>query len=159
MKAVLLGIIVVVLMAASGGAGYYLGDQSGFSRAQNIRTEFAQQRFGGNAQGAAVDPSQVQGGQQGQSRSAGQGGQGGQGAGQFAGRPTANGTVKSVDGNKITVTQQDGSTTTVTVDSKAVIQKTGTGTVADIQPGLRITVVEQTTGNATTQRITLTAGQ
>ena len=156
MKAVLLGIVVVVLMAASGGAGYYLGDQSGFTRAQNIRTEFAQQRFGGNGSGAGFDSSQVQGGQQGQQRSAGQGGQG---TGQFTGRPTANGTVKSVDGNKITITQQDGSTTTVTVDAKAVIQKTGNGTVADIQPGVRITVIEQTTGGTTTQRIQLTAAQ
>lgn len=150
MKALLLGIAVVVLMAASGFAGYYYGDQNGFTRAQNIRADFFQQRFGGTGQGGQTD-------QQAQGAQRGQGGQGGQGA--AFGRPTANGTVKSVDGTKVTITQQDGSTMTITVDAKAIIQKTSTGTLNDIQPGERISVFEQTNNGVTTQRIQLTSVQ
>lgn len=146
MKTALLGVAMVILMAIAGGAGYYLGDQNGFTRAQNIRTEFVNQRFGPQAQGAGIDSSQFAGGQQ---RS------GGQGAAQFAGRPTASGTVKSVEGNKITVTQQDGSTVSVTVDDKTVIQKQVNGAIADVQVGMRITVTEQ--GN--TKRIQLLPSQ
>lgn len=152
MKVVLLALVVVVLMAGSGFAGYYFGDQSGFTRAQTIRNDFFQQRFGNNAQSGQTDQQAQGGGQR------GQGGQGGQGANAF-GRPVASGTVKSVDGNKVTITQQDGSTQTVTVDAKATIQKTGSGTIADIKAGERITVLEQTTNGATTQRIQLTSAQ
>lgn len=144
MKTILVSVAVVVLIAIAGGAGYYLGDQNGFTRAQNIRTEFINQRFG--AQGAGIDASQFAGGQQ---RS------GGQGTAQFAGRPTASGTVKSVEGNKITVTQPDGSTVSVTVDDKTVIQKQVTGAIADVQVGMRITVTEQ----SNTKRIQLLSSQ
>jgi len=145
MKTTLISVAVVVLMAIAGGAGYYLGDQNGFTRAQNIRTEFINQRFA-QAQGTGVDASQFAGGQQRGS---------GQGAAQFVGRPTAAGTVKAVEGNKITVTQQDGSTVTVTVDDKTIIQKQVTGAIADVQVGMRITVTEQ--GN--TKRIQLLPSQ
>jgi hypothetical protein len=145
MKTTLISVAVVVLMAIAGGAGYYLGDQNGFTRAQNIRTEFINQRFA-QAQGTGVDASQFAGGQQRGS---------GQGATQFVGRPTATGTVKAVEGNKITVTQQDGSTVTVTVDDKTIIQKQVTGAIADVQVGMRITVTEQ--GNA--KRIQLLPSQ
>jgi hypothetical protein len=150
MKTVLLAVVAVILMAVAGGAGYYFGNDNGMKQAQNIRTDFFNNRLGGQGGGTSADAAQAQRG----------GGQNGaQGAGQFAGRPLAAGTVKSVDGTKVTVTQQDGTTTTVTLDAKAVIQKTVTGAPVDIQPGMRITVVEQTSGNTTTQRIQLTSAQ
>ncbi len=146
MKTALLGVAVVILMAIAGGAGYYWGDQNGFTRAQNIRTEFINQRFGAQVQSAGIDSSQLAAGQQ-------RGG--GQGAAPFAGRPTAGGTVKSIEGNKITVTQPDGSTVSVTVDDKTIIQKQVAGAIADVQVGMRITVTEQ--GN--TKRIQLLPSQ
>ncbi len=142
MKTVLIAIVVVVLMAGSGAAGYYFGNQNGLTTAQNIRTEFFAGRTGGTggqfATGNSQGTPQAQG-----TRGGGQGGQGGQFAGLLAGRATANGSVKTVQGNTITVTQNDGSSATVTVDDKTTIQKFVTGTIADVQPGLTIIVTEQ----------------
>jgi hypothetical protein len=146
--------LVVVLVGVVGVGGYMLGRQLGLTEAQNIQREFFQQRAGQNGQGALAqgsDPTQT--GQPG-----GQGQRAGAGAAQ-AGRQIATGTVKSISGNTITVTQQDGTTTTVTIDDKTTVQKTTNGTAADIQPGWRITVVEQTTGGSTTRRVQLTQGQ
>ncbi len=133
MKTALIGIVVVILMAASGGVGYYFGNANGLQSATNIRNEFFASRAG--TQGG--EPNTQGGGQR-------NGGQNtGQGTGTFGGRPTAAGLVKSVQGNTITVTQQDGSTTTVTVDDKTQYLKLGTASLSDVTPGLRITVTEQ----------------
>ncbi len=153
MKVALLGIAVVVLMGISGAVGYYFGNDNGLKSATNIQREFFSQRFGQGAQSG--DPNAT-----GQSAQQGQTGQRGNN-GQFAqgGRPTASGTIKSVQGNTITVTQQDGSTTNVTVNDKATIQKTVNGTLSDVQPGWRITVIEPQGNSGGTQRIQLTQGQ
>ncbi len=148
MKNAILAIIVIILLAAAGGGGYYVGRSAGLTEATNVRTEFFGQRAG-NPNGAQANgtPDATQAG-----RGGGQFVQGG-------GRPTASGSVKSVQGNTITVTQQDGTTVNVTVDDKTTIQKTVNGAIADIQPGTRITVVEVTANGATTRRIQLTPGQ
>lgn len=157
MKTALLAIVVVVLMAGSGGVGYYFGNDNGLKQAQNIRTDFINQRLGGQAADAAQGQGQRAGSQtasgtpqaQGQRGGVGApGGQAGQGqfgqlGGLFVGRPTANGSVKSVQGNTITVTQVDGSTATVAVDDKTTIQKFANGAISDVQPGLSIIVTEQ----------------
>ncbi len=136
MKTALIAVIVVILMAASGGIGYYFGNDNGLKTAVNIRTEFFANRTGANGS----DPNATTSGQ----RNGGQGGQNaGQGAGTFGGRPTAAGLVKGVQGNTITVTQQDGSTTNVTVDDKTQFQKLGTASLSDVTPGLRIVVTDQ----------------
>ncbi len=151
MKTVLLIIGVVVLMAASGGVGYYFGNDNGLKSATNIRAEFFANRGGGQG---GFDPNAAAGQRNGtnnsqgsgQQRSAqGNGGQGAQGgfASLFSGRPSANGSVKGVQGNTITVTEANGNSATVTVDDKTTIQKFTTGTIADIQPGLNIIVTEQ----------------
>lgn len=135
MKTVLLALGVVVLMAVSGGAGFYFGTDNGLKQAQNIRSEFIQQRAGNVTPGAGTQPAQP-----------GQRGTPGLGQGQVAvlgGRPVAQGTIKSIEGNKVTVTQQDGTTTTVTVDDKTTIQKQVNGALADLIAGTRITVTEQ----------------
>lgn len=155
MKTILLALGVVVLMAASGGAGYYLGTDNGLKQAQNIRTEFFQQRAANATSNAPAGDSASSAQGQGQ-RGAGQ--NQAQGQGQVAalgGRPVAQGTIKSVEGNKITVTQQDGSTTTVTVDDKTTVQKQVNGVIADLTAGARIIVTEQ--GN--TRRIQIVAAQ
>ncbi len=147
MKSILLVLGVVVLMAVSGGAGYYLGTDNGLKQAQNIRAEFLQQRMG-NLTGAAPTGDSTPSAQ----------GQRGVGQGQVAalgGRPVAQGTVKSVEGNKVTVTQQDGTATTITVDDKTTIQKQVNGALADLTAGTRIIVTEQ--GN--TRRIQIVTGQ
>jgi hypothetical protein len=147
MKSILLVLGVVVLMAVSGGAGYYLGTDNGLKQAQNIRAEFLQQRMG-NLTGAAPTGDSTPSAQ----------GQRGAGQGQVAalgGRPVAQGTVKSVEGNKVTVTQQDGTATTITVDDKTTIQKQVNGALADLTAGTRIIVTEQ--GN--TRRIQIVTGQ
>lgn len=136
MKTVLIGIVVVILMAASGGVGYYFGNDNGLKSATNIRAEF----FANRAGTTGTDPN-VAGGTP---RNGGQGGQNaGQGAATFGGRPTATGLIKAVQGNTITVTQQDGSTANVTVDDKTQYLKLGTATLSDVTPGLRIVVTDQ----------------
>ena len=138
MKTILIGIVVVILMAASGGVGYYFGNDNGLKSATNIRAEFFTNRTGANgfdqnAQGAA----------RGNNQASGQNFSGaGQGVG-AGGRPTAAGTVKGVQANTITVTQQDGTTTTVTVDDKTQYTKLGTASLTDVTPGLRIVVTDQ----------------
>jgi|OpeIllAssembly_1097287.scaffolds.fasta_scaffold28632_4 hypothetical protein len=155
MKTALLAIVVAVLMAGSGGVGYYFGNDNGLKQAQNIRTDFINQRLGGQgtdaAQGQRAGGQNASGTPQAQGQRGGVGTPGGQtGQGQFgqlggllAGRATANGSVKSVQGNTITVTQVDGSTSTVAVDDKTTIQKLANGAISDVQPGLNIIVTEQ----------------
>jgi len=144
---IIVGVVVVFIVVAVGA--FLVGDQFGPSaQARNVQAEFLRARGftgGTGAPGGTTVPGAT--GQQGQGQRA------------DLGRSVANGTVKSVQGNTVTVTQRDGSTTTVTVDDKVTIQKTVTGTIADIQPGLNITVLEVTTGNTTTRRIQLTSGQ
>ncbi len=126
-------IAVVVALVAAGGA-FFAGTAYGEAQAQNTRSEFLRSRgFGGNGQTAN-----------------GQNGQAGQN-GQF-GRPAAFGTVKSVSGNTIVVTQQDGSTVTVTVNAQTTYQKTDAGSLSDVQPGDRVTVTSDQTGSSITAR-------
>jgi len=150
MKAVLLGIVVVVLMAASGGAGYYFGNASGLQSATNVQREFFATRAGAGTDTTTAQGAQRGAGQGNTAQAAGTranpGGQtalGGAFGNLISGRPTANGSVKSVQGNTVTVTQADGTATTVTVDDKTTIEKFVSGTVADIQPGMTILVTEQ----------------
>lgn len=133
MKSILVAVIVVVLVVVAGVGGFFAGNSFG-PNAQALSTvnDFRTQRFGNGGQG-----------------STGQSGQGGQGA-QQGRRPVAFGTVKSVQGNTIQVTAQDGTITTVTTDSKTVVQKTVTGAVTDVQPGQRITVMGNQSGSDVT---------
>lgn len=131
MKTVITIAVAIVLAVVIGVGGFFAGTAYGQSQANNTRAEFFRSRGGGG-----------QGGQGGQTGMNGQGGQGGQ-----FGRPAAFGTVKSVNGNTIIITQQDGSTVTVTANAQTVVQKTVNGTVSDIQPGERVTVESDQTGS------------
>jgi hypothetical protein len=130
---------VVVLVVVAGVGGFFAGNSFGpNAQAQSVQREFFAQRFGNGGQGGVgqFNPS-VQGGAQ---------NPGGQGS-QTARRPIAFGTVKSVQGNTIQVTAQDGTVTTITTDSKTVVEKTVAGAVADVQVGQRITVMGAQTGS------------
>jgi hypothetical protein len=133
MKQILMVVIALIIVVIVGAGGFFAGTAYGQTQAQNTRNEFIRNRQGnGGGQGGA--PGQF-----------GQSGQGGQG-GQF-GRPAAFGTVKSVNGDTIVLTQTDGSTVNVTVNAQTAIQKTVSGTASDIQPGERITVLSDQTGS------------
>jgi len=145
MKPVIVATIVAVLVIVVGVGAFFVGDNYGQQQAQNIRNDFLRARQGGTGAPNGAP------GQFGQNGQGGQAGQNGQQAGQ-SGRPAAFGTVKSVTGNTVVVAQQDGSTVTVTVDSQTTIQKTVNGTVSDIQPGERITVLSDQTGSTVAAR-------
>jgi hypothetical protein len=147
---------VFVLLLVVGVGAYMAGRSAGLTEQVNIRTEFLQQRVGNQGgapgtQGASGNTTGTQGNPGGDAALAARNAQG---------RALANGVVKSVQGNTVTVTQQrDGSTATLTVDDKTIIEKMVTGTLADIQPGWRIAATEQQTGTTTIRRIVLTQGQ
>ncbi|MCL4489875.1 MAG: hypothetical protein M1570_17360 [Chloroflexi bacterium] len=131
MKTALTVVIAVVIVAVVGVGAFFAGTSYGQAQAQNTRAQFFRSR--------GIGTTGATGGQSGQ---AGQNGQGTQ-----FGRPAAFGTVKSVSGNTVVVTQQDGSTVTVTLNSQTQIQKTVSGTTSDIQPGDRVTITSDQTGS------------
>ncbi len=140
MKVVVVAIVAIVLMGAAG----YIGFTSGMDN-DKLQVENAPvfQRTGGGGTG-------FQSGQGGSNNL-----QQAQGAGQGTGtgtRGAVTGTIKSVNGNTLHVTLQNGSTITVTVDSRTTIQKAATAALADIQPGVPITVTLDTTGGTPTAR-------
>lgn len=143
MKTTIVAVIVVVVAAVAGVGGFFAGNSFGpNAQALSVVTQFRAQRSGSGGTGAGQFG-------QGGTGGAGQSGQGGQGATQGR-RPVAFGTVKSVQGNTIQVTAQDGTITTVTTDSTTVVQKTVSGAVTDVQPGQRITVMGTQSGSDVT---------
>jgi len=120
-------VVAIVVGGAAAYGGYKMGDTAGFQRANLVRQQFAQTRQGG------------QGGQ-------GQGGTGGFGAGGGNRAFELQGTVKSVDGNTMTVTigQRD---VTVTLTDKTQFLKSVSGTRTDLAAGARVMVAPEG-GNA-----------
>ena len=154
---VLLAVGVLGLLIVVGVGAFMTGRNAGLTEQVNIRTEFSQQRTG-NQGGGPPGTGGTFGNAAGTPGAAS--GDAAQAARNAQGRALANGVVKSVQGNTVTVTQQrDGSTATLTVDDKTIIEKMVTGTLADIQPGWRIAATEQQTGTTTIRRIVLTQGQ
>ncbi len=137
MKAAILIVLDLLIIAVVGVGAYMYGMNIGLTQATNIRTEFFQSRSASSAQG---DTTQAQIGQQGQR------------AGGTAARNTTTGTVKGVQGNSIQVTLRDGSTVTVNVDAQTVIQQTVASTLSDIKSGENITVLSDQTGSTITAR-------
>lgn len=145
MKTVIISAIVAVVIIVVGVGAFFAGSAYGETQAQNVRAEFFRTRQGGTGAPSGAP------GQFGQPGPSGQGNQGNQGGQQF-GRPIAAGTVKSVSGNIVQVTLQDGSVATFSVDAQTVIQKTVNGTIGDIQVGERITALGDPSGNTSTAR-------
>ena len=128
-------LIVLVVAIVVGGAaafgGYKMGDNAGFERANQVRQQFAQTRQGGQ-------------GQNGQSQF-GQGGFGGAaGGGNRAFE--LQGVIKSVDGDKMTITigQRD---VTVTLTDKTQFLKSVAGVRTDLAAGTRVMIAPEG-GNA-----------
>ncbi len=66
------------------------------------------------------------------------------------------GTITKVEGNKITVTQRDGTTATVVTSSDTTVSKTVSGSQSDLTPGTTIAVRGTTAdGQTTAQNITV----
>jgi len=109
--ALVAGLAVLVVIAGVGG--YMLGVSNGRTQASDVRRQFLAERLGtgNNPAGAGLSA-----------------------------RPMTSGTVKSVDGNTVTVTTRNGEVK-VELAGDTVINKMGPGTTEDIQPGLRITVM------------------
>ncbi|MCL5950358.1 MAG: DUF5666 domain-containing protein [Chloroflexi bacterium] len=131
MRTVVIAVLVVIVVVIVGVGAFLAGSSYGQAQAQNVRSQFFASRQNAN------------GGQFGQPGQAGQRGQG-----NFAGgRPVAAGTVKSVQGDTIEVTEQNGNTVTVTVNGQTSIEKTVNGTKADLTPGTRVTVMGSQNGS------------
>jgi regulator of RNase E activity RraA len=120
---IILIVFALVLAGVVGYVAYTTGFESGRTQAQNIRAEFVSTRTpqGSGSAGSAGD----------------------QGGAAFRGGNIAGAalTVKSMQGNTIQATRQDGTTVTITVDAQTVYQKTTNGALTDIQPGARVIVV------------------
>ena len=119
-------VAAIVVGGAAAFGGYKMGDSAGFERANQVRQQFAQQRQAAGGQG-----------QQG-----GFGGTGGGGQGRGAG---ITGVIKSVDGGTLTVTigQRD---VQVSLSDKTQIERTASGTHADLTAGTRVLVTPDSGG-------------
>jgi hypothetical protein len=145
LSAILISVLVVIVVAAVAAyGGYTLGTQAGLTQAGNAQANFFAARGGqGGAGGAAGAgggfPGAAAGG--GGTGTRGQGGAGGQ----FNPANFATGQVKQIDGNTIQLSTAT-DVLTVKINDQTQIQKTGAGTVGDLQPGERI-VVQGTRGS------------
>ena len=109
-------VVAIVVGGAAGFGGYKMGDAAGFERANQVRQQFAQQR--------QAQPGQTQ-----------------QGGGFSAGRGIQ-GTIKSVDGDTLTVTigQRD---VQVKLSDKTQIEKAASGSRTDLAAGARVTITPE----------------
>jgi hypothetical protein len=118
-------VVAIVVGGAAAYGGYRMGDNVGFERANQVRQQFAQTRQGQNGQGQF-----------------GQGGFGGAAGGNRAFE--LQGVIKSVDGDKMTITigQRD---VTVTLTDKTQFLKSVAGARTDLAAGGRVMVAPETT--------------
>lgn len=142
MKTVLIAVLFIVVVAAVGFGAYQVGQQTGLTEAQNIRSEFFASRTGTGAN--------PQGGQTGSAQT----GQGGSNVRSQAARPVASGTIKSIQGQVMQVTQQDGTSVTVALSGQTQVQKVTAGAATDLQVGQHVSVQGvQATGQVNAQVI------
>ena len=125
-------VVAIVVGGAAAFGGYKMGDSAGFERANQVRQQFAQTRQGVQGQG-------------------GQGGfGGGTGVGGSANRAfELQGVIKSVDGDKMTITigQRD---VTVTLTDKTQFLKSIAGARTDLAAGGRVMVAPEAGSNGST---------
>jgi hypothetical protein len=155
---VIVSLVAIVLIAVVGVAAYQYGYTSGNQAAQNTRAEFFANRQGGQAgfgqNGQGQTPNQNSQGQANNSNNQNARGN------NFA-RPAAAGTVKSVQGNTFVVSEQNGNSVTVNIDSQTQISKTVTlaGQASDLQAGARVSVTSDQTGATLNARQIMILGQ
>lgn len=94
----------------------------------------------------------------GQGAAGGAGAAGTNGGAAIAGRGGTIGTVDSLNGDTLTIRGQDGTPTTVKLDSKTTIHKTVDGTTADLTPGTNVFVTgnKAADGTVTASQISIT---
>ena len=127
-KVILVIAIVIVVGAGAAFAGYRMGDAAGFERANQVRQQFAQQR---------------------QSSQLAQGGAGAGGAGGFtsgggaAGRAFAvQGTVKSVEGDTVTVAMGNREVK-VKLGDKTQMWKSVAGARSELAAGVQVMITPE----------------
>jgi Domain of unknown function (DUF5666) len=126
MKKILLVIAGIALLAIAAGAGFQYGKTYESNQVNQIRSQFQRSRgITGNGSGGA--------------QAAGFGG--GFGGGTF-------GQLKTVNGNTLTVTTQNGDVT-VNLTANTQIEKTTTGTPADLQVGQQLIIRGQSDSSGT----------
>ena len=134
MKRILWIIAGVALLAIAAGAGFQYGKTYQSNQASQIRSQFQRSRgITGNGSGGA--------------QAAGFGG------GTF-------GQLKSVNGNTLTVTTQNGDVT-VDLSANTQIEKTTAGTAADLQAGQQLVVRGQrdSSGTVTAETVQITTAR
>lgn len=125
-KTILTAFIVIVVGAIAAFAGYRVGDGAGFERANQVRQQFLQQRqTGQTGAGAAGGSNGI--------------GSGGSGAGRAF---TVQGTVKSVDGDTLTVTLGNRDVT-VKLGDKTQLLKSVEGTRAELAAGAHVMITPE----------------
>jgi hypothetical protein len=139
MKKILLVIAGLALLAVAAGAGFEYGKSYQGNQANQIRSQFLRSR-GINPNGGAGPE-------------AGGFGGGGFGGGTF-------GQLKSVNGNTLTLTTQNGDVT-VDLTANTQIEKTTSGTPADLQAGQQLVVRGQrdSSGTVTAESVQITTGR
>jgi Domain of unknown function (DUF5666) len=139
MKKILLIIAGIALLAIAAGAGFEYGKTYQGNQASQIRNQFLRSR--------GINPSSGSGGAQ----AAGLGG--GFGGGTF-------GQLKSVNGNTLTVTTQNGDVT-VDLTANTQIEKTTAGTPADLQAGQQLVIRGQrdSSGTVTAESVQITTAR
>jgi hypothetical protein len=140
MKKILLVIAGLALLAIAAGAGFEYGKSYQGNQASQIRNQFLRSR--------GITPSNGSGGPE-----AGGFGGGGFGGGTF-------GQLKSVNGNTLTVTTQNGDVT-VDLTANTQIEKTTAGAPADLQAGQQLVVRGQrdSSGTVTAESVQITTGR
>ncbi|WP_051732292.1 DUF5666 domain-containing protein [Kitasatospora phosalacinea] len=141
---VLAGCVIAVLSFA-GGVWYQKDDGTG-ATGNRAGAPNSGQRFPGGTRGGY-------GGYGGQTGGAG----GGQAPGGAAGGFTR-GTVKSVDGSTVYLTEANGTTVKITTGDSTKVTTTKEGKVGDLQPGQTVTVVGSKAGDGSYSATQLTEG-
>ncbi len=134
---------VLALLGADAALAYNFGANVGREEVRSVRAEFSQTRST-TTQSTDSTQSANPSTQSGQTNPRGQSGQFTQPAPVPPGAQTGrgvSGTVKSVKENTLEVTLPNGNVVDVSIDAQTQIQKTSTGALADIKPGMPITVV------------------
>lgn len=136
-------IIVAVIVAVGAGVGGFFGGKAYESNhANSVRNNFLRAR--------GLNPNDFTNGSPN-----GATGTNGQTRGAFGGGTF--GQIKSVNGNTLVVTTTRNTDVTVTLSNTTRIEKTSTGTTADLQTGEQVTVAGQrdSSGNITAVQVTI----
>ncbi|MFJ1795689.1 hypothetical protein [Kitasatospora griseola] len=119
---------LIAVLSFAGGVWYQKGDNTGGNGAARAS--------GGQYPGSGQQNGRRSGGQGGYGGQGGFGGQNGQAGGGFT-----RGTVKSVDGTTVYLTDANGNTVKVTTGDSTKVTTTKEGKVGDLQPGQSVTVM------------------